>query len=89
VGATRWFISRPFDQRAFVNGLISGLISVAGLWLVISFANNQLPALGTLSDMVSLVLLMTGMVILGIVISMVSTHRSVVKYLKLHIEDLY
>ena len=89
VGATRWFISRPFDRRAFFNGLISGLIAVAGLWLVISFAYNQLPALGALSDMTSLVLLMLGMVIVGIVISMVSTHRSVVKYLKLHIEDLY
>jgi cell division transport system permease protein len=89
VGATRWFISRPFDQRAFINGLLSGLISVAGLWLVISFAYNQLPALSVLSDTLSLVLLMAGMVIVGIVISMVSTHRSVLKYLKMHIDDLY
>src|ERR1700744_5633604 len=89
VGATRSFITRPFDTRAFINGLLSGLISVVGLWLVISFAYNQLPALSVLSDTLSMILLMLGMLILGIVISMVSTHRSVLKYLKLHIEDLY
>lgn len=89
VGATRWFISRPFDRRAFVNGLISGIISVAGLWLIMSFAESQLPELKLLKDNNLLTLLMIGMVVLGIIISMVSTHRSVLKYLKMHIDDLY
>ena len=31
VGATRWFISRPMDLRAFFNGLISGLLAVGGI----------------------------------------------------------
>jgi len=89
VGATRWFISRPFDRRAVVNGLISGVISVAGLWLVISFAHKQLPAIGILTDNSMLILLMFMMIVLGILISVVSTHRSVVKYLKMHVDDLY
>lgn len=89
VGATRWFISRPFDRRAVINGLISGVISVVGLWLVMSFASNQLPALQVLNDATLIALLMIGMVLLGILISVISTHRSVVKYLKMHIEDLY
>lgn len=89
VGATRAFITRPFDMRALVNGLISGLVAVVGLWFIISFANNQLPVLSLLSDPLLLGLLMTGMVILGILISMISTHRSVVKYLKMHVDDLY
>jgi cell division transport system permease protein len=89
VGATRWFISRPFDRRAFLNGLISGLISVAGLWLVIYFAQNQLPELRLLESTAMFIVLMAGMVILGILISMLSTHRSVLKYLKMHVDDLY
>ncbi len=32
---------------------------------------------------------MIGMVVLGILISVISTHRSVVKYLKMHVDDLY
>jgi cell division transport system permease protein len=89
VGATQRFISRPFDQRALVNGLISGVISVIALWVVMSFAGNMLPALSTLNDPALLALLMIGMIVVGILISMVSTHRSVIKYLKMHVDDLY
>lgn len=89
VGATRAFITRPFDQRAMVNGLISGVIAVLGLWLVISLAQNVFPAIKVLNDVGMLVLLMTGMVVMGILISVASTHRSVVKYLKMHVDDLY
>ena len=89
VGATRSFITRPFDLRAFFNGLISGAVAVVGLWIVMSFANAQLPVLKTLTDPVLLTVLIVSMLVLGIIISMISTHRSVIKYLKMHIDDLY
>lgn len=89
VGATQWFISRPFDRRAVLNGLISGVVSVIGLWIVISFAEAQLPSLAILHEPALLTLLMLGMIIVGILISVLSTHRSVIKYLKLHVDDLY
>ena len=89
VGATRAFITRPFDQRAVINGLISGIIAVAGLSLVISFAENQLPSLKALHEPTLLTILMIGMILIGILISVLSTHRSVLKYLKMHVDDLY
>ncbi len=89
VGATRSFITRPFDTRAVVNGLVSGVIAVIALWVVMSFASKQLPVLSFLNDTALLIALEIGMILLGIVISLVSTHRSVVKYLKMHLDDLY
>lgn len=89
VGATQQFITRPFDLRALANGLISGLIAVVALWLVMSFATKQLPVLTLLNDPLLVFCLMAGMVMLGILISLISTHRSVVKYLKMHLDDLY
>jgi len=89
VGATRWFISKPFDQRSVLNGLISGIIAVFGLWMVISFAESQFPELKALHEPMLLAILMSGMIIVGILISVASTHRSVVKYLKMHVDDLY
>lgn len=89
VGATRYFISRPFDKRAIYNGLISGGISVLGLWIVISFAESLLPSMKALHEPMLLTLLMLGMLIVGVLISLLSTHRSVVKYLKMHVDDLY
>lgn len=89
VGATRWFISRPFDKRAIWNGLISGVISVVGLGLVISFAESQFTELKALHEPMLLTILMIGMVLVGIMISLLSTHRSVTKYLKMQVDDLY
>ena len=89
VGATQSFITRPFDTRALINGLISGVLAVVALWIVMSFAIKQLPVLSLLNDSTLLACLMSGMILLGIIISLVSTHRSVVKYLKLHLDDLY
>ena len=89
VGATQSFITRPFDTRALVNGLISGVLAVVALLMVISFATKQLPVLNLLNDSTLLGFLELAMILLGICISLVSTHRSVVKYLKVHVDDLY
>jgi cell division transport system permease protein len=89
VGATRWFISKPFDQRALINGLISGVLAVIGLLLVKSAAEASVPELKALNNPMLLVLLMFSMIIGGILISLVSTHRSVIKYLKVTVDDLY
>lgn len=89
VGATRWFIARPFDRRAVLTGLMSGLIAIAGLFLLMYFANSVFTELAALRDYVSLSLLVLGILVLGILISVLSTHRSVVKYLKLKLDDLY
>ncbi len=89
VGATRWFISRPMDLRAFINGLISGLLAVGGLIAVIIFAENQLPYLKALRDYPLLIVLFIVIILLGICISFFSTHRSVLKYLKMKLDELY
>jgi cell division transport system permease protein len=89
VGATRWFISRPMDLRAFINGLISGLLAVGGLIAIIIFAENQLPYLKALRDYPLLIMLFIVIILLGIFISFFSTHRSVLKYLKMKLDDLY
>lgn len=89
VGATRWFIAKPFDSAALMSGLISGIIAIAGLFGVKYLAVAQLPELKALNDPWSLGFLMLGIVILGIIISLASTHRSVIKYLKYKLDNLY
>ena len=32
VGATRWFIAKPIDQRAIINGLIASGIAIVAIW---------------------------------------------------------
>lgn len=89
VGATRQFITRPMDLRAVVNGLISSLIAIVLLFLLIQSAENWIPQLKAIHDMQLNLLLFGGLLVIGVGISLISTHRSVVKYLKLKLDDLY
>lgn len=89
VGATRWFISRPLDVRAIINGAVAAAIAITGLVLLIWGAESWEPTLKTLHDNRLLILLFTVMLIIGIAITLISTHRSVVKYLKLKLDELY
>jgi cell division transport system permease protein len=89
VGATRWFIARPMDIRALVNGAISGVIAIAGIVAVIFFAETWLPDLRALRDYTLLASLFAAIILLGVFISFASTHRSVLKYLKMKLDDLY
>ena len=89
VGATRWFIARPMDIRALINGAISGLIAIGGIIGVIFIAEKWLPDFRALRDYTLLSVMFVVMVLLGISISLISTHRSVLKYLKMKLDDLY
>ncbi|MBS1664663.1 MAG: hypothetical protein JST68_26700 [Bacteroidetes bacterium] len=89
VGATRWFIAKPMDMRALVNGAISGLIAIACILGVIFLTEKWLPEMKALRDYTMLSMLFVVIVVLGICISFISTHRSVVKYLKMKLDDLY
>lgn len=89
VGATRGFIAHPMDIRAIINGAIAGLIALAGIVALVFFAEQQLPELKAMRDTAWLLMLGSGIIILGILISLLSTHRSVIKYLKMKLDELY
>ena len=89
VGATRWFIAKPMNIRAVINGAISGVIAVAVVWILIILAERYIPGMRAIHDNRSLVMLFLGLIVLGICITLLSTHRSVLKYLKMKLDDLY
>lgn len=89
VGATRGFIARPMDIRAVINGAIAGLIALAGIIALVFLAEKQLPELKAMRDTAWLLMLGGGIIVLGILISLLSTHRSVIKYLKMKLDELY
>ena len=89
VGATRWFIAKPMDIRALINGAISGLLAIGGILGVIFVTERWLPEIRALRDYTLLSVLFVVIVLLGICISFISTHRSVLKYLKMKLDDLY
>jgi cell division transport system permease protein len=89
VGATRWFIAKPINQRAILNGLIASGIAIAAIWGTVLLIESFLPDFKLLHDNKGLIMLFIIIVVLGITISLASTHRSVIKYLRMKLDDLY
>jgi len=89
VGATRGFITRPMSIRAIVNGLISAAIAIVLMVVLIGWAEHLFPPLGIIRDTKLNIVLFGGMTLVGVLISWYSTHRSVVKYLKMKLDELY
>jgi cell division transport system permease protein len=89
VGATRWFIAKPFNIRSVINGIISAVIAIIGVLALKYFAEAWLPELKSLSSIKWMVILCSSILAMGIFISLLSTHRSVIKYLRTQLDDLY
>ncbi|MEO0065149.1 MAG: hypothetical protein RI983_475 [Bacteroidota bacterium] len=89
VGATQSFIARPLNIRAIINGLISSGIAIVLMFSLIGWAETQFPQLKAIRNTNHTLLLFGGLIILGVGISVLSTHRSVLKYLKMKLDDLY
>lgn len=89
VGATRGFISKPINKRAIINGLIAAIFAIIAIWGTVILIESFLPDFKILHDNNGLFLLFFIIIMLGIVISLASTHRAVIKYLKMKLDDLY
>ena len=89
VGATRNFITKPINVRAVINGSVSAAIAIGVLFGSIVVIEKFFPELTDLRDNGRLILLFLLITVLSIGITVFSTHRSVIKYLKMKLDDLY
>jgi cell division transport system permease protein len=89
VGATRWYIAKPLDIRAVINGAISGILATGIVYILVIGLEIFFDGFKKLRDTNSLLLLGFVLVILGIFITVFSTHRSVLKYLRMKLDELY
>jgi cell division transport system permease protein len=89
VGATRNFIARPLTMRAVLNGAIAALVAIGLIYGLMLLSEYFLPYLRDLRDNSKVVVLFGFLILLGISITLFSTYRSVVKYLKMKLDELY
>lgn len=89
VGATEGFIIRPYLRKAFMNGLVSGLLAIAGVFGILMFLNQQISGLFTDIFSPEVFLLCGSLLLVGIVISTVSTFVAVRRFLRKRTVDLY
>jgi len=89
VGATRGFIAKPINKKAVWNGLVASVFAIMAVWLTVILIESFLPDFKLLHDNKGLFVLFFIIILLGIIISLASTNRSVIKYLRMKLDDLY
>ena len=89
VGATKFFISRPFLGQAFFQGLIAGLIANVYLLVTLYIIRYEFNQLFTLLEPSALGLLIALVVALGVLICVVSTGFVVRSMISLNKDELY
>lgn len=89
VGASWEFISRPFIRKGILNGLWSALLAILALSLTLWWLNGIMPELAQLQDLNAVVLVFSGLALLGVLISGLSTKWVVNKFLRMKLDDLY
>ena len=89
VGAKRWFITKPFVFRAIFNGVLSAVIASLALLVNMYLLEKYLIDLNIFSHYLDFLMVAGVLLLLGIVISLLSTFFAVRKYLRMKLDDLY
>ncbi|MFK7983752.1 MAG: cell division protein FtsX [Saprospiraceae bacterium] len=89
VGASWGFISRPYIRKSIWHGILSAILAIGALVLVLLLAQREIEELKALQDIASSLILFATLLILGMLISGVSTWHVINKYLKMRLDDLY
>jgi cell division transport system permease protein len=89
VGATRWFIIKPYIWRSILNGILSAFIAFGILVLVLNLISHYTELIDLKSEVYHLINVFIGLFFLGITISSISTFFAVHKYLRTKLDSLY
>lgn len=89
VGATSAYIRRPFLWQSILQGAVSAVIGIALLMTLFYALNNVLDTYEISYSLDMFVVLVLSMLLIGIVITFVSTWFALNKYLRMQLDDLY
>jgi cell division transport system permease protein len=89
VGATAFFIKKPFLWRATLQGIIGGFLAIMLLSFVIILTHSQIPELDILRDWLSVGMVYVSLLVGGFVICSISAYIAVTRYLRMSLDELY
>lgn len=89
VGATRSFIRRPFVIKSVSYGLVAGLVADACIFLLIWSYRKDFGNLISWEQSDSIAVAFAVVLLFGMLISWLSTHLAVNKFLRLRFEELF
>ncbi len=89
IGAKRNFIRKPFLISGALQGLYSSFIALSILSSILYFTNKQMGEIISLINPIIIIALYGLIILIGILLSTISTYFSINKYLKIKTANLY
>jgi cell division transport system permease protein len=89
VGATKWFIMRPFLGSALWQGVLAGVLAAAMFVVVIWRLDAAMPEFGTLTEPSTAAVIMAAMIGGGVVISLLFTTFAVNKFVNMKTNKIH
>jgi cell division transport system permease protein len=89
VGATKSFIRKPFIRRSVILGIIGSVLAVLILIGALFYVNFNYPTLAIFTDIPLTIGVLIGVLILGVLITWLSTYFATQRFLNLRTDDLY
>jgi cell division transport system permease protein len=89
VGATKSFIRKPFIKTNVILGFIGALLAIVALIGLLIYIQSSYPNLGILENQIAIGIVLLGVLVLGIVITLISTYFATQRFLNLRTDDLY
>ena len=89
VGATKSFIRKPFVLHSVKLGLAGAVCAVIALLGCLIYIDSNYPNLGILNNPLVVGLVLFGVLVVGVLITWLSTYFATQRYLNLRTDDLY
>ncbi len=89
VGATKWFIQKPFLLRYFNLGVLSSTISVIILYIIFQEIHKHFPELNILQERLTVIIILSCVFTFGLSITLISTFFATKRFLNLESDEIY
>jgi len=89
VGATKWFVQKPFLLKYFYLGLSSSSISIIFLYLIFQKIQEFFPELNLLEEKSSIIIVLSFVFTFGLSITLISTFFATKRYLNSESDEIY
>jgi cell division transport system permease protein len=89
VGATKSFIRKPFIKQSIILGLIGSVLAILALIGLLFYININYPTMAIFSDIELTIGVLLLVLLLGVLITWISTYFATQRFLNLRTDDLY
>jgi len=88
IGAKNNFIAKPYLRQALFNGFIGSILAVTSIQMILQFVWSMEPEMRSIAGNKDFIYIYVGLILLGVIISVLSTWQTVRRFLRTHRDEL-